>query len=72
MLLYKNMSYFNPSCEHNTLIKSRYCYSNYNCMRCNKQFVIIPVKIEPINPPLIFPSEKNHTKKSLKISFKNK
>lgn len=42
---------YNPkkfNCNHQKLIKNE--LNIYSCIKCNKNFVIIPAKNEPINP----------------------
>ena len=50
------MAYFGPeyfNCNHKNLTKNK--FSNYTCDKCNKDFVMIPAKHEPLHPPH-FPS----------------
>lgn len=41
-------------CNHKKLIKNKFSKSTYLCIKCNKQFVMLPAKHEPLFPQ--FPS----------------
>lgn len=45
--------YFN--CNHKNLTKSNMSNSTYVCNKCEKEFLIIPAKTDPITMPFIKP-----------------
>jgi len=45
-------------CQHEKLIKKKHSKTMYDCKNCNKTFMIVPAKFDPIFPPM-FPNQQN-------------